>query len=389
MYYCGIDVGKRSHMAIVVDDKSEIVKDAFRVTNDQAGFAKLMSVLSSWESEVQVALEATGHYWLALFSHLTQEGYEVVVLNPLQVSAFRRTGLRKRKTDASDAYWIASLTCLTRPEPTSEQKPVIMQLRDLSRFRFRLVQQIGDCKRKIVAVLDRVFPEYQSIFGDVFLRSSRALLREGVSAEELAELDLGELSHLLSKASRGHFGEERAREVQETAQRSVGVSFLADALRLEVHCLLDQMELLEEQVGRIEQKIEQLMEQIPSYIMTIPGVGPVTGAMLIAEIGDVGRFDRIEQLVAYAGIDPTVHESGQFRGDRMRMSKRGSTYLRWALWQAARSACCHDPQLQAYYRKKRGEGKVDRVALGAVCRKLLARVYIILKEQRPYEIRNC
>lgn len=389
MYYCGIDVGKRSHMAIVVDDKSEIVKEAFRVTNDRAGFAKLTSVLNSRESEVQVALEATGHYWLALFAHLTQEGYEVVVLNPLQVSAFRRTGLRKRKTDASDAYWIASLTCLTRPEPTSEQKPVIIQLRDLSRFRFRLVQQIGDCKRKIIAILDRVFPEYESLFSDVFLRSSRALLREGVSAEELAELDLGELSHLLSTASRGHFGEERARQVQETAQRSVGVSFLADALRLEVHCLLDQMELLEKQIGRIEQKVEQLMEQVPSHVTTIPGVGSVTGAMLIAEIGDVDRFDRIDKLVAYTGIDPTVYESSQFRGDRMHMSKRGSTYLRWALWQAARSARRYDPELRAYYNKKLGQGKPYGVAMGAVCRKLLARVYVILKEQRPYEIRNC
>jgi transposase len=387
MLFCGIDVAKRKHVVVIMDDGGQVIQTAFPVKNDHQGFERLHSVLGEQSDTVTVGLEATGHYWLALYETLTARDYPVVVLNPLQVSAYRRSGLRKVKKDTSDAVWIADFVRIANVPPTSRNMPLMLQLRELTRFRYRLSEQVGDCKRKILCILDRVFPEYETVFSSVFIKSSRKLLQEAVSAHEIAELDLSELTALLQDASRGQFGAERAAAIQQAAQRSVGVRFLTDAVRVEMRCLLAQIGLLEEQMAQISDAIAELMDQIPQHITSIPGIGPVTGAAILAEIGDIHRFEGVEKLVAYAGIDPTVYQSGQFEAQKARISKRGSPYLRLALWQAATMAVRYEPELGAYYQEKREQGKHHGTVIGAVCRKLLARIYVILKEQRPYEIR--
>lgn len=387
MHYCGIDVAKKSHVVTVIDERGEVVKPSFTVTNDRAGFDQLIGLLAPFDGQVRVGLESTGHYWLSLFDTLSQEGYGVVVINPLQVRAYRKTDIRKRKTDSWDAYWVADFMRHRNPSPSELNLPVILQLRELTRFRHRLTEQIGDCKRKILSALDRVFPEYESLFSDVFLATSRELLRGAVAAAEFAEFDLAELEAIVVRSSRGRFGREKARQIQAVARKSVGVSFLTDAIGVEVRCLLAQIDLLQSQRAEVDEAIQGLMDQIPQHITTIPGIGPVTGAALLAEIGDVERFPGPEKLVAYAGIDASVHETGQFKGDQAHMSKRGSPYLRCALWQAAVASLLHNAEMKAYYDKKRAEGKPHGVAVGAVCRRLLGRIYVILKEQRPYVIR--
>jgi len=386
MLFCGIDIAKRQHAVALLDEKGQLVQPILSIPNDRAGFDQLIQALPDPDA-VAVGLEATGHYWVALYDALTRQGFSVVVLNPLQVAAYRRSGVRKVKSDRSDAVWIADFLRIANATPTRQDLPVLLQLRELSRFRFRLTDQIGDIKRKLLTILDRVFPEYEQLFSSVFLRTSRALLEQAVSAQEVAEMDLQELATLLQEASRGRFGREKAQQIQAHARRSVGVGFLADAAQIEMRCLLAQIELLEQQRDQIDDALAILMGQIPQHITSIPGIGPVTGAAIVAEIGDVSRFDSVEKLVAYAGIDPSVYQTGQFRASEAHMSKRGSPYLRHALWLAASVAIKHDPQLQAYYQRKRQEGKHYGTALGAVCRKLLARVYIVLKEQRPYVVK--
>jgi transposase len=263
----------------------------------------------------------------------------------------------------------------------------MLQLRELTRFRFRLSEQMGDVKRKLLCILDRVFPEYERLFSSVFLQASRAVLQEAVSAHEFADFDLQELAALLFQASHGRFGQAKAELLQQQARQSVGVAFLADAARIEMKCLLDQIGLLEEQRAQLDLAIAERMQQIPQFITSIPGIGPATGAAILAEIGDIQRFDALDKLVAYAGIDATVYQTGQFQASEAHMSKRGSPYLRQALWLAAVAAILHDPSLKAYYQKKRDEGKHHGTAVGAVCHKLLARIFVILKEQRPYVIR--
>lgn len=259
-----------------------------------------------------------------------------------------------------------------------------MQLKELSRFRYHLTDPIGDAQRQRLSVLDRVFPEYDTACSSVFLAASRRRLAQAASAHEIAEFDLAELAALLRSASRGRFGPAQAHALHALARQSVGVSFLADAAQVEMRCRLAQIDLLEAQRQHVDQAVEGLLAQGPQHLTTIPGVGAVTGAAMLAEIGDVKRFETVEQRVAYAGIDASVYQTGEFEASARHLSKRGSPSLRHALWQAASMAIHHNPELKAYYARKRQEGKHHGTALGAVCRKLLARIYVVLKEQRPY-----
>jgi len=386
MFYLGIDVAKRKHTAMILDEQGQVIRRAFSFTNDRSGFGQLLAEIRALPESVIIGLEATGHYWLALYDHLTRREHTVLVLNPLQIAAYRRTGIRKRKTDRHDAYWIADFVRIGGGQPSQVSQESILQIRELARFRFRLVQQIGDCKRKAISVLDRVFPEYETLFSNMFIRTSRRLLQEAVTAEEFAAFPLDELHSLLSSSSRGRFGLSKAQQIIDTAARSVGVSFLADAARLELRCLLNQIEFLEDQVADVNAALDALLQQTEQHLTTIPGIGPTLVAALLGEIGDINRFASLEKLVAYAGIDPTVYQTGQFEAQEAHMSKRGSPYLRHALWLAASVARQHDPQLKAYYQRRRAEGKAHGVVIGAICRKLLARVYVVLAENRPYVV---
>ena len=388
MYYCGIDVAKRKHAIALLDENGQPVQRAFTIENTRAGFDQLLQALAALNGPVLIGLEATGHYWWALYDDLTHHEHRVVVLNALQVHAFRKSGVRKVKSDRTDAVWIAEFLRFSRPEPAKPTTAVFLQLKDVSRFRYHLSDQIGDCKRKLLSVLDRVFPEYETLFSSVFLTTSRQLLTQAVSPQALADFDLQELTELLHTASRGRFDRAKADALQTLAKQSIGVRFLADAAQLQVRCLLGQIDLLEEQRQLVDDALAQLMAQVPHHLTSIPGVGSTTGAALLAEIGDIQRFDAPEKLVAYAGIDATVYQTGQFEARQMHMSKRGSPYLRHALWQAASMAIRYDDELRAYYDRKRQEGKSYGTALGAVCRKLITRVYIVLKENRPYEVRT-
>jgi transposase len=387
MYYCGIDVAKRKHAIALLDEHGQPVHRPFTIDNTRAGFDQLLQALAQLSGPVLIGLEATGHYWWALYEDLTHHDHPVVVLNALQVHAFRKSGVRKVKRDRTDATWIAEFLRFSQPAPAQPPPPLLLQLKEVSRFRYHLTEQIGNGKRKLLSILDRVFPEYETLFSSVFLSSSRQLLAQAASAQELATFDLAELTDLLKTSSRSRFGRTKAEAVLAVAQQSVGVRFLADTAQLEVRCLLAQIDLLEAQRDQVDEALAQLMAQVPQHLTSIPGVGPTTGAALLAEIGDVHRFEASEKLVAYAGIDATVYQTGQFEARQMHMSKRGSPYLRHALWQAATMAIMHDSELRAYYDRKRQEGKSHGTALGAICRKLITRIYIVLKENRPYEVR--
>lgn len=388
MLYIGIDIAKRSHTALALHADCQVQWADFKFSNDRAGFETLLAQITSSTEPVLIGLEATSIYWLALFTFLTEQGQEVAVFNPLQVHAYRKSGIRKRKDDRIDAFWIADFMRVGNQQSARQFAPDLLQLRELTRFRATLTDQVGSVKKQVIGVLDRIFPEYESLFSSIFIQTSRQLLAEAVAPAEFAEFDLAELTSLLHSASRGRFGQDKAVHIQAVAARSVGVACLADALRVQLRCLLAQLELLEQQRLLLDAEIAQFMTTIEQYLTSIPGVGAVTGATIIAEIADIHRFETPAQLVAFAGIDPTVYQSGAFQASQSRMSKRGSPYLRHALWQAATVAVRFDPQLKAYYQHRRAQGKHRNVILGAVSRRLLNRIFVILKENRPYEIRS-
>lgn len=386
-YFAGIDVAKREHQMVILTETGEAVGNPQTIANTREGFTTGVKTLQALDGTVQVALEATGPYWLALYDHLTHHGLTVHVFNPLQVHAYRKTGVRHAKTDRRDAFWIADFLRIGGSATVATPDKQLLQLRELARFRWNLIDQIGDNKRRVLNVLDRIFPEYETLFSDVFLTSSRELLKRAASADELATFDLHELSALLRTSSRGKFGVAKAQSVIEAAKNSVGVSFLADAAQLEMHCLVTQLDFLQTQVAHVDAAIQILVAQTTQHLTSIPGIGPVTAATILGEIGDIRRFDSLEKLVGYTGIDARVHQSGQFSASQMHMSKRGSPYLRRAVWLSANIARQYDPELEAYYERKRAEGKHHNTVIGAICRKLLARIFIVLKEQRPYQVR--
>lgn len=389
MLYVGIDIAKRFHEATVMDETGNQIASSFRFANTVDGVNTLLDRVKTYDQPVSFGVEATGHYWVALYERVTDAGYEVKVLNPLQTDSYRHSFLRKVKTDKRDSWVIADLLRIGRAQAAVIPDDQILQLRELARFRFSLIDQIADLKRKFLSVLDRVFPEYERIVGDVFQKSSRALLAHATTSEEVAQIDLAELTRLLYSSSRGHFGEKRAQEIKSAAENSLGVSFLADACQIEVRCLLSHVELLEDQVALVDERLAKLLADIPDaqYLLSIKGIGAVLGAAILGEIGDVSRFAGPEKLVAYAGMDPSVYRTGEFIADEAHLSKRGSPYLRRAIWLAASTARLYNPDLRELYERKMKQGKHHNDAIAAVCHRLVNRIYIVLKEKRPLVVR--
>jgi transposase len=392
----GIDVAKRAHEAGFLADDRRALGPPLRFATTRAGVARLLERIAALPGPVTAALESTGAYRLALHDALVGAGLAVRVRNPLQPHAFRRTGIRPAKTDRRDARVIADVMRVGRARAAYVPDDVILPLRELTRFRWGLVDRVGDAKRQVLTLLDRVFPEFPGLFSDPFVRGAQALLREAASAAECATADLDALTAVLRRASRGHLGAERAATVQAAAQDSLGVTRLGAAARFELQALLDQIALLEAQVAA-EREIGAVLAGAPGgagqhrrhgrHLATVPGLSTVLAASVLAEVGDVRRFPRLEGLVAYAGLDPTVHRSGEFVARQARLSKRGSPHLRRALWLAAVTAARCAPGLGGYYQRRLREGKPKGVVLGAVAHKLLGRIYTVLKQDRPYEAR--
>jgi transposase len=332
-------------------------------------------------------MESTGHYWIALYEYLVDQGYEVIVFNPLQIRAYRRVGIRKAKTDRIDSYYIADFLRVQVIKPAFVSSPTCRQLRHLARFRFALLDRSASLRRRAHMVLDQVFPEYPTLFARPFHTTSRQLLRQAVTAEEFAAWSLADLTATIRQASRGHLGQEKARAIHAAAQTSLGIRSLSQVAKLEMSCLLEQMDLLDGQVKALDKVVAELLDTEEQYLTTIPGISTVLAAAILGEIGDIHRFPSVKPLVAFAGFDPSVHQSGHFQATRTRLSKRGSPYLRRAIWLAATTARLHNPDLATFYRRKREQGKHHNTAMGAVCHRLLARIYVVLKEQRPFEIR--
>ena len=387
MIAVGIDIAKRTHEACFMDRDGRQIGTSRRFRNTRPGVRALLDDLDRLPEPATIGLEATGHYWLAVHDALMSAGYAVQVLNPLQTHAYRKTTVRKTKNDRKDAWLIADVVRIGRGRAAYVPDETILQLRELTRFRWGLVDQIGDAKRRLLTILDRVFPEYEGLFSDVFIKSSRALLQQATSAAEFADADLDELTAVLKKTSRGRLGQVRAEAVQAAARESLGLAKLGGVASFELRALLDQITFLEQQVAATQLQIEGLLATLEQHVTDIKGIGPVLAASLVAEIGDISRFPRLESLVAYSGIDPTVFASGEFTATEMHMSKRGSPYLRRALWLAAVSASSSNPDLAAYLQRRLDQGKPWGTAMGAVARKLLSRIYVILKHNRPYEVR--
>lgn len=388
MFYCGIDIAKYKHEASVIDETGNALLDSMSFSNTKEGCEKLLALfnrLSISKEELLVGMEATGHYWLGVHAFLLEAGFEVKVINPIQSEAFRKMYIRQTKNDSKDSFVIAQIMRFGQFSATSLSEETVIALRQLSRYRFALVDSCGDCKRRVIALLDQVFPEYDSLFSDTFGVTSREVISNYPTPEDLLSVTTRKLTNLLEKASRGRLGREKAEQLKAAAANSFGISFAKDAFAFQIRQLIEQIEFLENQIEELEARVSLLLKETGSYITSIPGIGETLGAVILGEIGDIHRFDSPGKLVAFAGLDVKVTQSGEFTGTRQKISKRGSPYLRRAIWIAASRAAFCDPILSEYYQSLRARGKHHLTAVGAVSRKLFNTIYTILKEDRPWQ----
>ena len=386
-YYVGIDIAKRSHEIAVTDSDGKFVVKPFKFDNSNKGLDKLLTALNSVSSNLadfEFGMEATGHYWLNLYCKLTDLGAVVHVINPVQSDALRGLYIRKTKTDSKDSLIIADLIRIGRYSKTTLADPSLIELRELTRQRFYLVDCISDAKRKVISLVDKVFPEYEQLFSDMFGATSLALLDKYPTPDLLAEVSTTKLTNFLKSVSHGRHGRSKAEEIKSIASTSFGSSVFSAGSAFALKQFIQQIELLERQVDDLQDYIAELLPAFNSTLTTINGIGTTLAAIFLSEIGDINRFENAEKLAAFAGIDPTVNQSGEFSGTKAKMSKRGSPYLRRAFFLAAVSCNLHNPALKALYDRKRSQGKHHLVALSAVMRKLVNIVYSVLKSNQPY-----
>jgi len=388
LYYLGIDVGKFSHSLCLLTEAGK--KTIFQINNNREGFEKLRIKLSelNCDKNILVGMEATGHYFLNLYDWLLQCGFDseqIALLNPLQVKSFRNTNLRGAKSDNVDSERIAVLLKFGEFKRCNVATDEMMNLRELTRLRADLVANIGDLKRKIISVMDRVFPEFMTVFSNRFGKTVMSLL-DNYTPEEMAELSLEKLTMVIKSLSgRGRgISQKKIQALHEASRNSIGITFGRQAFKIELDILSTRLKVFKEQVEKLENEIQLIAEKFDSKIFTIPGIGATTGAAILSEIGNIQNFSLAVKLIAFAGLDPKLKESGKYQG-RTPISKRGSKYLRNAIWYSAMVACRVDDKFKKFYQDRRNKGKSHRYSVTAAANKLTKVIYHVLKNNCEYD----
>ena len=387
MICVGIDVAKDKHDCFILSSEGEVLADVFTIPNNNEGFATLLQTLRSCSvptDKIMVGLEATGHYSYNILGFLLDCGLPTYVINPLHTNLYRKSlTLRKTKTDRIDARIIATMLMsdldLKSYTDTSYHNE---ELKSLTRYRFEKVQERAKLKTSISRLVCILFPELEKLVPSLHITSVYALLSEFPGAHQIAFAHLTRLKTVLLDASNGRYDRDKAIEIREAARTSVGSKMPAKSLELKHTIQLIQV--LDAEIEEIENEINSIMDEIHSPITTIPGIGTRMGAMILAEIGDFHNFDSADKILAYAGLSPSTYQSGQLVNCYSHMEKRGSRYLRYAIFNATKYVCNWDPTFAAYLAKKRAEGKHYNVAISHAAKKLVRLIYAMEKSGQSY-----
>ena len=387
MICVGIDVAKDKHDCFILSSEGVTLADVFTIPNNMEGFNTLLDKLracSTPQDSIKVGLEATGHYSYNILGFLLDNGLATYVLNPLRTNLYRKSlSLRKTKTDRVDARTIAAMLLSdTGLKPYTDTAYHNEELKSLTRYRFDKVKERAKLKQSVSRLVCILFPELEKLVPTLHMASVYALLSEFPGAKQIAAAHLTRLKALLADASKGRYGRDTAVDIRDTARRSIGSKMPAKSLELQHTIRL--IRELDAEIEEIENAIQAIMDDLHSPITTIPGIGFRIGAMILAEIGDFSRFDSPDKLLAYAGMSPSTYQSGQLKNCYPHMEKRGSRYLRYALYNAAKYVCHWDPAFTAYLDKKRAEGKHYNVALSHAAKKLVRIIFALEKSRQPY-----
>lgn len=387
MIFVGIDVAKDKHDCFIVNSDGDVLFDVFTTSNSLYGFNDLLSKIKSVATDfekIKVGLEATGHYSYNLLGFLLNNSFPTYVINPLHTNLYRKSlSLRKTKTDKVDARTIASMlmSCIDL-KPYTRTLYHNEELKSLTRYRFDKVSERARLKTSVSRLVNILFPELEKLVPTLHMKSVYALLSEFPSAHHVAEAHLTRLTNLLYTASKHRYKRDTAIRFRDTARNSIGSYMPAKSLELK-HTIKLIAELTAE-INEIEAEIKKIVDNLDTTLLTIPGMGYSSAAVILAEIGDFSNFKTPDKILAFAGMSPSTYQSGQLTNCYAHMEKRGSKYLRYALYNATKHICIWDNTFKTYLAKKRSEGKHYNVALSHAAKKLVRLIFALEKSHKPY-----
>lgn len=387
MYIVGIDIGKNHHEASIVSPEGKQIGRSLRFATTHKGADSLMSFIfkNIGNSPCVFGMEATGHYWYPIYSFLKAKGYTIYVINPIQSDSLRKMYIRQTKNDSIDSFLIAEVIRFGQFGTTSMADENILAMRQLCRYRDSVISSRTEIKLRIGTIMEQIFPEYEKQFSSLWVSTSMGILEKYLTPENIENAPIDELFEIIKDKSHNRLTKAKAISIKEAAADTFGIKIAQDAFSFQLKQLIDRMNFLDKQIEALDCQILEYYEKFDCYLHTIPGIGIIGAATILAEIGDISRFKNSSSLIAFAGIDPTVRQSGEFNSTHNHMSKRGSPYLRHAIFLAATTCSFHNSPLNAYYKKKRDQGKHHLTATGAVARKLTSVIYAVLRDSKPYE----
>lgn len=387
MIYVGIDIAKINHYASIVDfSTGEVIEKPFLVTNNRQGFDLLYSKIKNFDKDnILIGVESTAHYGNNLIFYFHEKQFKLGIINPIQTATLRKTRIRKIKNDKVDSMLICEALSLGYYNLLSDYDIKLLEIKSLCRFHKDLKDKASEAKIQLKTYVDQLFPELNSFFkNNLDIKTAHELLKLYQSPEDISKVNLTKLSNLLIKSSHGKYDKNRAIELKKLASNSVGINNYA--LSIQIKMTIELIELLESQIKDIEKQVSDFIKKNDNVITSIPGIGDMTAAIIISEIGDINRFNNPGQVLAFAGLDPSVKQSGTFNASSTRMSKRGSSLLRYALILAANNVQLNTKTFNDYYNTKRLQGKLHYNALGHCAGKLVRNIFYMLKRNVKFNL---
>ena len=379
MYFIGIDISKYKHDCCIISAADQKVVSKVTIKNNKAGFDELLTIINSLSNpeDIRIGFESTAHYALNLELFLENSLLTFMEVNPVLISEYKKSKtLRRTKTDSVDCESIARWLMTVEYKPHSKGFYHAYSLKSLTRLRDKLIRQRSFYLVKITNVLDHTFPEFKPFFNERLSKTALYLLENYGSAEKMARMNSASYEKLRS-LSRGKFSPQQFLRLKELAANTVGVN--NSIFDVELNSLLSLYKSLVKEIDTIEKEINKLIEEVHPHYMSIPGIGPLSAAVIYSEYGDISNFSNPSQMLAFAGIEPGINESGtESHGGRM--VKRGSSQLRYTLINCCLPLIRFDMTFATYYAKKRGEGKPHRVAITHVAKKLIRVIYALERQ---------
>lgn len=386
MFLLGIDIAKLNHVASCIDSSTnEVIFSNFKFKNDFKGFSALLDKIKSLDvKNLIIGLESTSHYGENLINFLFKQHFKVALINPLQTSHLRKANIRDAKNDRLDSLNIARSLIFGKLNFVSEKNIDCFSLKKLTRFRSNLIKQRSKAKIQLISLLNLLFPELQYLFkSKIHSKAIYTLLKKYPSAEEIAALKDDEISNLLYASSKGHFKREKSIELKSLAKTTVGIKDIS--ISLHVIQLIELIELYDRQIKDIVTKITDTVDKLDTKLLSVPGINIIACAIILGETNNFDNFSNATKLLAFAGLDPKIRQSGNFSATSCRMSKKGSPYLRYALIFTAWNTIRHSEKFNKYYCLKRSQSKSHYNALGHVAHKLVRVIFTLIKKDISYQ----